>query len=142
MVDFVTSIGSGKQQIGHSPLWLSSGCVNKSLSRNSANLFLHSSADLYGFSGNYRCNISRGHMCTSSILHCQLRDATRSTHFIFYLLPLQFLLQLLWFRTHNEKVYLIFQLWSLLCQRFLSSLKRVGSALDFGVLFWQISFEQ
>ena len=28
---FLSSIGSGKQQIGHSPMWLISGCVNKSL---------------------------------------------------------------------------------------------------------------
>ena len=35
------SSGSGKQQRGHSPQWLSSGCWNNLSSRISANRFLH-----------------------------------------------------------------------------------------------------
>lgn len=38
---FSISRGSGKQQIGHSPILLSSGCLNNLSSRNSANRFLH-----------------------------------------------------------------------------------------------------
>jgi hypothetical protein len=42
--DIFNSLGridSGKKQIGQSPLWLHSGCLNKISSRNSAALFLH-----------------------------------------------------------------------------------------------------
>ena len=42
MVEYFPSNDSGKQQIGQSPRWLLSGCLNKSSSRNSAARFLHS----------------------------------------------------------------------------------------------------
>ncbi len=40
--DFFGSIDSGTKQIGQSPRWLLSGCLNKNSSRNSAARFLHS----------------------------------------------------------------------------------------------------
>ena len=42
-VDASFSRGIGKKQIGHSPLWVPSGCVNKRLLCNSSTRFLHSS---------------------------------------------------------------------------------------------------
>ena len=44
MVDFDASRGIGKQQIGQSPQWLLSGCLNNNSSRSSAARFLHASS--------------------------------------------------------------------------------------------------
>ena len=69
MVDLLSSIGSGRKQIGHSPIQLPSGCVNNLYHASlPAFCYTHSCAAPYAIPDIHRYNISRdrNHHLTSS----------------------------------------------------------------------------